>query len=650
MLIVPPQDDTLQTLERQTIASSMHPGVTFRIDRVLGIGGVSVAFFALRVTPDGSAPVVLKVIRPRVMVEAGRTAELSVKKEAVALGRLNERVPPTPFVVRLIEAGSLVVGRPGGGTLELPWLAIEWVHGGAEGTTLDERVRHAVERTGLAFDPARVAHAIECLGAGLDAIHEVGVIHRDITPGNVLCCGFGDEEIFKIADFGIARPTGVMATFGGIALGTPGYASPEQILSDDKLTAPTSDVFSLGALVFHMLTGEDYFPATTPVEAVLAAQQPGRRSIAESTRLSPELRARPTACSAIDAVLARATASHPQFRPPSGGTLGAMLVPLLRPEPVRPRTAQRRIESLAGARAPSVQGGWVWTVRSNPGADRVIRSVAWDGDGTCLAATDQGLAFWNGTGWQAAPLHGLERGSARLVRRIGPGAWLVGGDGATLALYSTEGIARVLHGPDADVSFEQASGDLSDLAVIVGTRPGETPVLYALAGRHWLKPAALAKAASIAALARLEDERWLVAGRALDGDGFAAIYSPLYWDVERVATPAARVYLGCAAQPDLSLGVVVGTGGHAVRITGNRTTASRIEGEPDLTSAAVDVAGCAWAASLGRLWTLERDAMSWMPAWHDQRWRVPIVSLFADVGLVIAMGADGGIVEGRSLA
>ena len=62
-------------------------------------GGMSLAFFALRVAPDGETPVVLKILRPQMIRGTDRAALLAVQKEAVALGRLNERLPPTPFVV-----------------------------------------------------------------------------------------------------------------------------------------------------------------------------------------------------------------------------------------------------------------------------------------------------------------------------------------------------------------------------------------------------------------------------------------------------------------------------------------------------------------------------------------------------------------------
>ena len=89
------------------LPSEVHGGVRYQIERVLGQGGTAVAYFATRQAPDGQSPVVVKVILPRLVMESGDHAQTIVKKEAVALGRLNERVPPTPFVVRLMDTGSV---------------------------------------------------------------------------------------------------------------------------------------------------------------------------------------------------------------------------------------------------------------------------------------------------------------------------------------------------------------------------------------------------------------------------------------------------------------------------------------------------------------------------------------------------------------
>ena len=172
-----PLDDSLDGVIGAELASDVSPGVTYRISHRVGEGAMSVAFYATREAPDGSCPVVIKMMRPGFVQSLGSTAALIVRKEAIALGRLNERVPPTPFVVRFIDTGSfphIRAGKPA----DLPWLALEYVHGGAEGTTLTQRVEHSIRATGHAFDPARAAQAISSLASGLGAVHRGGVIHR----------------------------------------------------------------------------------------------------------------------------------------------------------------------------------------------------------------------------------------------------------------------------------------------------------------------------------------------------------------------------------------------------------------------------------------------------------------------------------------
>jgi serine/threonine protein kinase len=640
-------DDALLGLKGLEIRSVEAPGVAYRVGELLGAGGMAYAFFAVRGAPDGQTPVVLKVMRPSVVRGAGSRSALVFRKEYVALGRLNERVPPTPFVVRLIDAGELPARAPGGASLELPWLAVEHVHGGAEGTTLADRVAQSVRRTGFAFDPARAAHAIECLAAGLDAVHDVGVIHRDVTPANVLCCGFGEDEILKLADFGVARPEGMAATFGGLAIGTPGYAPPEQFLLDATRIGRWSDVFSLACVAYFILTGEHYFAAGNPLEALAAAKLPERRRLMDARSLCPELRAQPSVCASIDAALARATAADAALRPDRADVLARMIVPVLRPESSRPRASQRRVASLIGWQDSTVLGGWSFSVRHLPGDDRVVRGAAWDGDGRCLVATQRGLELWNGTSWLQAPLEGLDPEGIHFVRRMAAGTWLVGGDGAEVAVYGSRGITRRLSAGEPGLSFVHASGDPADLAVFVALRDG-APSLYAMTGGRWLRPAQIARASVVTALARLGDATWLVAGRDKEGQGFAAIYEPLLWSVRRVATPGARAYLGAAAQPDLGVGVVVGTSGRTVRIDAEQPYVALVEGEPDVSAVGMDVSGRAWAAGASTIFMQSRDRPDrWTRVWHDARWTAPFVSIAADVGLVAALTADGGIVEGR---
>jgi len=606
---------------------------------------MSVALFATRVAPDGQTPVVLKVLRPQIL-RVDKAAALAVQKEAVALGRLNERTPPTQFVVRLVDVGTTRVDF-GSDKIEVPWLAIEYVYGGADGTTLEERMGRQVERSNHAFEPERAVRAVECLTQGLTAIHEVGVIHRDITPANVLCCGHGDDEIFKIADFGIARPRGMTATFGPMLMGTAGHAAPEQLLMMN--VGPATDVFSLATVIYFILTGEDYFLFDHPGDFVALAKKPGRRRLEEAAWLHPELRSRPAACAAIDAALAQATTFTPGDRPQNAGVLAQMIVPSLRQTLAIGRATSRAVRPLQYTLAPEERQGW--TTRQNPDDDRFIRAVAWDGDGRCLAVTPHGLTFWDGIHFRNVPMGGLEEsGGIHFVLRSDAGAWLVGGDNATVALCSSEGISKCLVGPDPSARFVLASGDVRDLAVLVGTRGDEPPLLYGLAAGRWIKPAVLSRAASVTSLSRLDDCRWLVTGRAQAGEGFAVIYEPLNWEVHRVKVPACRAFLASSTRSDLSLGVVVGASGRAVRFEADQSVASVVQGEPDLSAVFVDEARRIWAGSAGALWLQRPGEPSAWELVHRTDWVAPFISLFVDSGRVMAMTANGGILEGRLAA
>jgi serine/threonine protein kinase len=642
------------------IASELHPGVSYRIEHVLGEGGTAVAYYASRVSAQGESPVVIKIILPRIVVESGERALTIVKKEAVALGRLNERLPPTPFVVRLMDTGTVdfeIYSR----RLRLPWIALEYVHGGAEGTTLQDRVEYSVRATGFAFDPPRAARAIRALAEGLGEIHDAGVVHRDLTPGNVLCCGAGDSELFKISDFGIARPQGLQATFGDAMVGTPGYVAPEQAGPGHAPIGPQSDIFSLAGIIYFLLTGQRYFDVTSPTAALVAASTPARRSILEAATLTRELREDEAACQAIDLALARATSPNPTDRPRTARLFAASLVPWLG-EADSGRPSERWVNSLEPLRMQDPMPGSVWAVRNPPGDDRLILSAAWNGAGHCLAVTTRGLAFWDGTRWSPAPTTGLPVPEGlRFVRRLTPQSWMIGSDGAALAEYSREGV-RILHrGADDSVRYVAAHGDLGDIAVVVGERPGSPPLLYGVVARRWLKPLGVPDAATISSVARIDDERWLVIGRTArpsmppsDGRGswsgaqsFAAIYRPLDWDCESIDVPPGRALLACASRPERRIAIGVGAEGSVVRVERDKVTTHKIEGAPDLACVAIDVLGNEWAAGSGSVWA-SRGRDRWKRAWDNDTWQAPFVSLLAETGMIVAMTVDGGVLECRS--
>ncbi len=288
-------------------------------------------------------------------------------------------------------------------------------------------------------------------------------------------------------------------------------------------------------------------------------------------------------------------------------------------------------------------------MRHRPGGSGAIRSVSWGSDLRCLAATSEGVAFWSGTAWQRADAPGLpEPGRVHFVQRMGADAWMLGGDDATIFAFDAEGVSPCFTGRDPDVRFVLASGDVADLAVFAGVEAGGPPSLHGVAAGHWIKPASLPKAASITSLSRLDDERWLVTGRASAGEGFAVLYEPLMWEVKRLKTPAVRAYLASTARPELGLGLIAGSDGRLVRFHGGTVTPIALDGAPDLSAVTLDPEGRAWAASMGKIWTADPETPeAWRCAFVDPAPTAPFVSLFADVGVVMAMTADGGIVEGR---
>lgn len=639
-IVLATEDENLQGLLGASLPSEITPGVVYRPEQMLGKGGGSVAFLARRVAPEGEAPVVVKVLRPLFVKKLGPKAHLLIRKEAVALGRLNERIPPTPFVIRLVDTSTISVVR-GDLEIDLPWVAVEYVHGGALGTTLAQRVRRSLRDTGYAFDPARAAVAIDCIAQGLSAVHEVGVIHRDLTPNNVLCTGRGHEEIFKIADFGVARPSGVSGTLSGALVGTPGFAAPELTTGDEIGTF--TDVFSLASVIFYILTGEPLFTSTADIWRAMETGK--RRSLAEMPGLHPDLRKNEKAVRGIDLVLGWASAPKAENRLAEALAVSSMVLPHL------PRRREATFSSFPRSGDTSIvePDRFTWSVLQQPGSSLVIRSVAWDGHGRAIAATAQGLSFWNGTAWRVATTEGLRlSGGVRFVQRVGAGRWILGGDSAEIAIYTTGGAVELVAGPKGAQRVEAFGGDLEDISVLATIDETGIPCLNTYATKRWLRPLKLPGVASISTVTRFDDARWLVAGRK-DSGAFAALYNALDWELEELNSPGVtRAFLCGVSRPRKTIGYLGGTDGIVLVRDGDSQAVETIPEKPLVSAINLDPFGRTWAASAGKI-LMRDDVRGWSPVWQSQEIVVPIVSLFLDAGLCIAMTADGAIVEGRSV-
>ncbi len=656
--VVPWVDDELRSLVGVTIDSHGAANARYRLDHPLGEGGTAVAFFALRMTPEGDTPHVVKVFRPTLLLKAPEIAEVSRRKEQDAMKRLNERVPPSPFIVRMTDAGELRVLYKEQ-QLAVPWLAAEYVNGGPEGTTLTERLTRSIEATGVGFDPERTLRTLRCIVEGLTAIHECGVIHRDIKPDNVLLCGFGDDEVAKITDFGVARAKGFEVTFGPQPVGTIGYAAPEQL---GLLQAPTSeatDVFALGVLLYRVLSAEEYF-RRIPF-AQLAVRRDGgpdpRPYLRDAPRLHPEIARSPQHVELLDQAIRKATSVQPENRFPNARALYGAVEPVLKAL-ANPRIARGR-RSATRERLRTIMleaaGRTTWSTRHRPGDDRILKSIAWEPDGRALGVARDELAYWDGQTWfhVAAPV-GLPPGALQFALRTGAARFLVGGAGGVLLELSESGWTEIAPASDPSLVFERAAGSAESTLLLAGSLAGAA-VLYVIEGRQWRTALMIPGASSINGIAQLSETRWVLGGRSQAGSAFLAVYDSAQHRISPFTSVAPRPLLAVASDIDEAgrgVAYAVGPGGLALAIRGEGDDVGieveTVTSSRDLSAVGVDPTGVAWAVAQGRI--LKRFTVSGVPKWetvHNYDWLVPAVGLIAAGGAVFAATVDGAVLEGR---
>lgn len=248
----------------------------FILERVIGEGGMGVVFAAKQHQPE--RPVAVKVLRPSF---ATRTTIRRFEVEVEILARLHH-----PAIASVIASG---IHRFEGGGLafELPWYAMEYLDGAR---TIAEYVRAEQLSTTARFELfARVCDAVV-------HAHSMGVIHRDLKPGNVLVDRVGQP---KIIDFGIARALGADGevvtrhTRTGDLIGTLRYMSPEQLDGDLSSVDVRSDVYALGVILFEILTGRaahaiDGLPLTEAMRILRSADSLALSKVVRSLKGEPE--------------------------------------------------------------------------------------------------------------------------------------------------------------------------------------------------------------------------------------------------------------------------------------------------------------------------------------------------------------------------
>lgn len=249
----------------------------------IGQGGMGVVYLAEQLEPVRRT-VAIKVI-PQGRLSPEHCVRFDIERQALA--RMNH-----PGIAQILDAGTTPEDQP--------WFVMEHVEGLPLDRWLEADKPELGQRIALLRDVARaVAHA-----------HQRGLLHCDLKPSNILITQVDGRPFPKLIDFGIARTLGARGE-GGHA-GTPSYMSPEQCVEGAELDT-RSDVFSLGVLLFELISGRRYRAWKTEqplglaeAEQQVAAEQPRGPSTASSNRL-------PRAAE-LDAIVLRAIAPEREQR------------------------------------------------------------------------------------------------------------------------------------------------------------------------------------------------------------------------------------------------------------------------------------------------------------------------------------------------
>ncbi len=469
------------------LRAQLEAGLTgqYLLLRELGRGGMATVFLATDLKHD--RPVAFKVLHPDLAQSLGPER---FQREIRLAARLQH-----PHILTVHDSGQ---------TAGQLWFTMPYV----EGETLRERLRR--ERQLGLEDALRIGRQA---AQALQYAHDHGVVHRDIKPENLLLTRDGNT---LVADFGIARALGAPEggadaglTQTGMSVGTPAYMSPEQATGDRALDART-DVYSLGAVLFEMLAGEQPYTGPT-VQSILM------KRLSEPV---PSVRSgRPTVPEAVDLAVRKALAVVPADRYASAAQLVEALdqaaTHLSGATSVQPSAATRVTASAPGRARPgrrtvplmlttaalvaAAAAGW-WKFRSPPAgpaahdhlavlpfavhggrsldflAQGMVDLLSRNLDGTGDLRSVNGATVLAAAHADGSGVADLEEGR-RLARRLGAGLYVLGSVNAIGNQVRIE--ASLYDGAPAQPSMlsqASVSGDTTRLFELVDQLAGDLMV------------------------------------------------------------------------------------------------------------------------------------------------------------------------------
>ncbi len=265
----------------------------------LGRGGMGVVYKAQHLQLNRL--VALKMVLAGAHAGPEQLVRFQIEAEAVA--HLKH-----PNIVQIYEVGKHE---------DLPYFSLEYVDGGS----LTGKIG------GKPQPPDFAARMVERLADAMDSAHRKGIIHRDLKPANVLLTSDGEP---KITDFGLAkRLEGDSGqTRSGTPMGTPNYMAPEQAHGDTKYLGPLCDLYSLGVILYEMLTGRPPFQGTTILETL---------EMVQNQEPVPPRRLQPSVPRDLETICLKCLQKEPQKRYATAGGLGADLLRFLGGEAILAR-------------------------------------------------------------------------------------------------------------------------------------------------------------------------------------------------------------------------------------------------------------------------------------------------------------------------
>lgn len=624
----------------------------YYVRECIGEGGQGWVFRANWDDPSGHV-VIVKVLRPDVIAtEALRRFQ----REAEVLRMLSMQGRPNPYIVRFYDHAVAQVPSPyGADPITLPFTVLEFV----DGTTLEKEL--ALQRkTGRGFAAERVRRLVRQICQALDVVHTQKVVHRDLKPSNILLANEAGTEVAKVTDFGLVKLVDVnLQRTAALAGASLGYAPPEQYEQGNKRVSPRTDIFSLAAVVFEMLTTKPAFPfndGENPLLIVTRILTGPRPSLMKATSsLAPELATSTAILEVLDRELSRALAADPAARhegvmdfwnalepslraateehkaallghvspydvtarardsqPPAAGSgvrvRSENLVPFVA-KPSSPRLEAASPQPGAhGERVPEAHASnpaaWSWTLLTPPLASKSLRSVAFTRTAdAAIALATTGLMRWERGSWipVSLPPH-VPQSGLRGLRWMRDGSLLLFGEGGFVARHVLGGGTTIWRVPDPEITFLGALVEDNGVTTLVGERPYRGTATRSFPGSTagvvaQFNGDRITVVGDATSCARLHGVARMTSGELVACGDWGAVVRVELGVVEFVASVCNGHLLAIAPLPEGGT-VTVGVGGHALSL-GPKLDAQleAVQTTRDLLSLTISEDGQVWAGS-----------------------------------------------------